>query len=558
MEHKLACAVQSTNTSVLSLHNPWIIPGNSNYPDSGEWFPAPVWEGATSLYNEEEGYYRDPLQYFIEAIKQLQQIGVQFITWHDLLDNQVDLNKQNVLLQFDVDAGPNSFLEVAKSLDGLGIRASVMVHWKAKHWYEYDFCNTGVTDYQDLEKNGWAIGYHNNTLSNLAGFSTDIDDEMIISASKNVISEISELRRYVNIRTMTHHGGNVLNYKVPIPNEASVVCVDRQFSPSLWKKISRSFSDGSFTSRPTTLRAFVDSISTQENLLFMRCHPLKYGNFPCGIDTQPLQAQESIVLDEDKLRSKIQSGEELTDIEKQTVWMINREKTRNGIQLGYASPFKPLSSKFTRSEKIHLEIERFRSRRREGFLRQYPWQDGDPRVIWWRMLSSFCGKGSILNVGAMPPEQKDETLAFLDTGCTLLEVDIDPDRKPDIVADFCDSSKCCTQLFKHVLLNGLPYFSDPKAAVMNAQQYLEIGGSLLIGAAAASHPERGGLFRPKDRPIWRSGKIEKSGESLSLSTLLWSFDNTSIDDLMQGWLGNWKVEFMSNYWFIVAEKQNNG
>ena len=84
-------------------------------------------------------------------------------------------------------------------------------------------------------------------------------------------------------------------------------------------------------------------------------------------------------------------------------------------------------------------------------------------------------------------------------------------------------------------------------------QYLQTGGSLLIGAAAASHPERGGLFRPTDRPIWRLGNKEKDGESLSLKTTLWSFDDKSIDQLMSGWSGSWKAEFMSHYWFIVAE-----
>lgn len=554
-EHKIQCAIQSTSNGVLTLHNPWITPGNSNFPAEGKWFPTSVWEGCTSLYNEEQNYYLDPQLYFINSIKQLIDKGFNFITWHQVLDNQVDHNQPNILLQFDVDAGNHSIYPLVDRLVELGVKATVMLHWRARHWYVYDFKDMDVKRFQNLENLGWAFGYHNNTLTNLVGHNkiSKFNAELLSEATTVMSDEIEQMRKYLTIRTMTHHGGNTLNYTVPIPQESEIICVDKNFSPEMWTEVDRAFSDGGFTSRPTSLQEFVRQATANDRMLFMRCHPIKYGNYPEGIDAPQITQSTAGVPRADELISRIQKGEVLNNIEKQTAWLSNRSESRGGVQLGYATIDKPLSSQFVCSDDIKTKIKALRARRRPGFLRQYPWADGDPRVIWWRILATFCREGEVLNVGAMPPEQKDETVAFLKPNSNLLEVDIDPDREPDIVADFCSPSRCVDTAFSCVLLNGLPYFSDPKAAVMNTMQYLQTGGSLLIGAAAASHPERGGLFRPTDRPIWRLGNKEKDGESLSLKTTLWSFDDKSIDQLMSGWSGSWKAEFMSHYWFIVAE-----
>ncbi len=559
-EHRLDCAVQRSSTGVLTLHDPWIIPGNACYPNGGNWFPTPVWEGATSLYNESLEYYDDPQKYFLDCINILQEKGFDFVTWHDLLDGKIDGSNASVLLQFDIDAGPQSFLRIAKDLNEMGINATGMVHNRARHWYYYNFEDTGIERLKELEAAGWAFGYHHNALTNLVGLDAlrAEDADLIAQAEVNMALDISDLRQYLDIRTLTHHGGNVLNYQVSIPEAANIICVDRVFSPDLWSSIKRSFSDGSFTSRPEPLNEFVDRATTQDGLLFMRCHPFKYGNYPDGIDVEILGESKSGLPDISTVVNKIAAKEELSRLEKQVGWLLTRKLTRTGTQLGYAKSQKPISKQFGFSKKINADIERLRAMRRPGFLRQYPWADGDPRVIWWKVLSSFCGKGDILNVGAMPPEQKTETGTFLPPDTKIVEIDIEAGRQPDIVADFCDPSFSMDCTFDHVLLNGLPYFSDPAAAINKSAECLNPGGSLLIGAAAASHPERGGMFRPQDRPIWRLGRSEKKGESLSLSTLLWSFDELSIKHLMADWPGSWEVEFMSHYWFVVAIRGENG
>lgn len=556
-QHKLHCAVQFSSTGVLTLHDPWITPGHATYPAAGDWFPTPVWEGCTPLYNEEPEYYRDPLRYFLDCIALLRSKGYVFYTWHDLIDDSVDASRPGVLLQFDLDGGPRSFLRVAAALDEMQVVATGMLHYRARHWYEYDFEDIGIEKLEQLERRGWALGYHHNALTNLSGV-TAADDESeapLQQAAADLCRDLEALRKSLHVRTLTHHGGNQLNYRVPIPETADVICVDRQFSPELWRPITRSFSDGGFTARPVSLKNFVETAAAEPGLLFLRCHPFKYGNYPDGLDLAPLTESKADLPHRHALEKKCATGERLDRMEKQAAWLQSRRRTRSGVQLGYAGYEKPLSAQFIASRQIDAEIARLRAQRRPGFLRQYPWAGGDPRVVWWRLLSTFCKAGDVLNVGAMPPEQKHETRTFLHPDSTLLEVDIEPAREPDILADFCDPEFSLERNFDHVLLNGLPYFSDPLAAVGNAGRHLAHNGSLLIGAAAASHPERGGLFRPEDRPMWRPGRVEHQGESLSLGTMLWSFDDEAIAGLMSAWPGSWKAEFIFHYWFVVAYRE---
>lgn len=552
-EHRIAGAIQSSSRGVLTLHDPWVLPGNSVGLDQRKWFATHVMEGLTSLYNMNSDYYFDPFSYLLKNIDELREKGYQFITWHDVIDSNYDSNAKNVILQFDIDGGPKSFLKVSEAFQKRDIRATAMLHYYARNWYSYDLSETDKNQICLLENIGWAIGYHNNSLTNLIAFEPEraLEPEVVAAAQADMLKDIESLRRHFNIRTLTHHGGNLYNRDVAIPPDAEITCVDKSFSPGLWKNISRSYSDGGFLARPIPLHEFVKL--THSETIFIRCHPLKYGNFPDGIDAVPITSKAAYF--EDVSRSTNDQIETLS--QKQKFWIESRFKSRQGVQLGYASTNKSLSSSFLYTEQISLKIKELRSRRRPDFLRQYPWQEGDPRVNWWRVLSSFAKNGTVLNVGAMPPGQKDETEAFLHPDCEITELDIDPKREPDIVADFCSEDIETVRFYDNVLINGLPYFSSPVKALQNANKFLKPGGKLLVGAAAASHPERGGLYRPEDRPIWPNDQEIKDGASLSLQKKLWSFSDESLAQLEESWQGEWQCEFMNNYWFVVATKSDD-
>ncbi|MDC1231323.1 class I SAM-dependent methyltransferase [Octadecabacter sp.] len=555
-QHRMDCAIKQTSKSVLTLCDPWVLPGAAAALNTRSWFPSAVYEGATSLYNEHKDYYRDPLEYFLTQIANLQAQGFEFITWHDVLDAPENDYSSAILLQFDLDAGPKSFHVIAERLVALGIRATAMVHWQARHWYHYDFSKQDAAKLQTLEARDWAIGYHHNCLTTLVGADEERlqDSELQGKAQSMMREEVLALREHFNIRTLTHHGGNVMNRSIPVPADLNITPVDRPDNPLVWKQVSNTFSDGSFTARPMPMRDWCVQQALGTGLRFMRCHPVKYGNYKGALDLPELTQTPSDIPRLADVTRKVKAQEDLSPLERQVAWISLRETSRSGTPLAELDFAKPLSRDFIRTPENDAQIEAFRARRRPGFLRQYPWSDGDPRVIWWHMLSSFCPAGRLLNVGAMPPDQKDETYAFVPKGSAIIEMDIDPDREPDILGDFCASDYQAIEQFDAVFLNGLPYFSDPKAALKNAWVSLKSGGVLLIGAAGASQPERGGLYRPDVRPIWRQGEATTSGESLSLLTTLWSFDALSVAQMMDGWHGQYSAESLAHYWFVHAQK----
>jgi hypothetical protein len=556
-DHRLRSAVSANAKGALTLIDPWITPGGAANLTDAKWFPTPVFEGATTLYNETSYYYRDPLKYFLDQIDHFVDAGFEFITWHSIVDGAVKSPEKSILLQFDVDAGPNSFVRIGKALQARNIAATVMIHSKARHWYDYDLNTTDIAALKSLEASGWTIGYHNNALTTLAGYDQNKarDPNVIAQATDLMHDEISTLRNHFDIRTLTHHGGNVYNSSVPIPNDAGVICVDRPFNQNVWCDVKSSFSDGSFTARPEALADWVNSARVKPGIHFMRCHPLKYGNFPDGCDVGPLSCGKSELPEMAVVKGKVDENQLLSPIERQVVWQDMRMQTRKAQPLSELSANMPISSGFTTDAATYQTINAFRAKRHPGFIRLYPWVDGDPRVIWWHMITSYCTKGDVFNVGAMSPDQKDETMAFLQPGQSLLEVDIEPERAPDILANFCADDFQIETAYQNVFLDGLPYFSDPKQAINNSLKSMRSGGRLLVGAAGAAHPERGGWFRPKDRPVWRKGQSTKGGGSLSLLTTLWSFDRTSIEHLMEDWNGTWQAEAISDYWFIVADKE---
>ena len=200
-------------------------------------------------------------------------------------------------------------------------------------------------------------------------------------------------------------------------------------------------------------------------------------------------------------------------------------------------------------------VRDLRKRRRPTFLRLYPWSEGDPRVFWWRMLDAWAPKsGEILNVGALPPDQKDEHENFLSTGVVVKDVDIDSGRMPDFVFDICEAPESFNDRFAGIMLFGLPYFAYPSKAVATCARLTKSGGVGLFGFVADTHPARGSLWHPKSRHLWRKEKEPLT--NIGLKANLWAFDQESLSELFKSW-GGFEFEFMGHYWFVVARKESS-
>jgi SAM-dependent methyltransferase len=552
--HQLSMITEYSNIGTCMPVAPEILPPAYDVNNT-KWFPTACYEGCSMLVNMDSYYYRDPLNYFLESIDALRNKGALFRTWDDLIDNPAAKGELEIIIQLDIDGGVNSLRRLLPHLFKRGVTGTIMTHRRARCWYDFNIENYDINLLQSAESKGWAIGYHNNTLTYLMEDSQDeslIYSETTLSEACKLFEEdVKILRQFFTIRTFTHHGGNLFNNRVKPLESINITAVDKPLNPELWSNIRSMFSDGAFTARPTNLKSHIDNLNTGRH--FLRIHPFKYANYSKPFDAPSLQKNKQKNKD---LSIEINTSDELvsSELHKQQRWWNQRILLRGATRLSYASQNKPISSNFSDYKKIQGLVEDFRKSRRESFLKQYPWAPGDPRVFWWRMLSSFIPNSSrILNIGALPPGQKHELTSFLPPNSQLTDVDIDPERKPDLLADITKPPAELYGEFDVVLLYGLPYVSSPGVAVDNCYKLLKPNGLALFGFAADTHPFRGGCWQPQTRPTWTRAKEPLS--NIGLKGKLWSFNEEELVCLFRDW-SQWKCEFIMHYWFAVGEKKN--
>lgn len=322
-DRRLALICDRDASGVVTLLDPWGIPPNCESLDACRWFPTAAYEGRTPIFNEEPAYYRDPLGYLGDCLELAGDRGFEFLTWHDLLDGRT--SDRGIILQFDVDGGLVSMGRVGSMLRERMIRASVMTHLAAADWYEYTLGSAQMDDLQALENEGWTVGYHNNALGteqHLHRARGDYGPETLARAATRFASDVASLRQALDIRTYTHHGGNVLNLRTPAPSpELGIVGVDKPVNPDLWKGVRSQFSDGGMLVRPVTLREHVENLGP--GVHFIRCHPFKYGNYEPPFDSPPLAGG--------------------TEFEKQMSWLDERDRLRMRDPMIHRNRAWPLS-----------------------------------------------------------------------------------------------------------------------------------------------------------------------------------------------------------------------
>lgn len=531
-DHRLEAMIERGPDGTITLTDPAALPAGALASPAAKWFNTASFEGATKLLNEEADYYADPLAYYLSCIDELRSKGVGFVTWHDLLDGAAMPAATNVILQFDIDGGPRSMRRLYESLRARGVRATVMVHRRGHCWYPYEMESAGLDWLVEAQSAGWAVGYHNNALSQCVGEAAEIAyDERLMARGREIFADdVSELRRHLEVRTFTHHGGNVYNHRLASPL-AGITGVDRPVSPHLWRDVRSRFSDGGFLSHPGSLRQKVRSLGP--GLHFFRNHPFKYANYEAPYDVGP-------------------RGSSTAELEKERRWLEQRRGTRSSVRTSHARLDTPVSQRFRPWPEIREAVTRLRARRAASFMRLYPSAEHDPRVFWWRMLEAWGPReGELLNVGALPPGQKDENAPFLAPGVVMREMDIDAARRPDFLCDVAEAPREMDGRFAAVMLFGLPYFARPSAAVEACLRLTRPGGVALFGFAADTHPARGGVWHRGARPVWRRGAEPLRG--IGLKAKLWSFDGAAVDELFRA-AGRVHKEFMSHYWFVVCEK----
>ena len=549
-QHELAMAVERDSSGKISLIDPWQSPAAARSPHPVKWFKTAAYEGRTALHNMEQSYYADPLLYFERCLETLVQRGANFLTWHDLLRGGIPKKSLQIVLQLDVDGGLKSLHRVLAICFEKGVTGTIMIHAQAKGWYRWELATADITLLKQAEDLGWAIGYHNDCCTQYVakyGRKPTVHDE--VTLQDTMTEDVGQLRDNFDVRCYTDHGG-VENNRVVQPRASlNLKSVDRHENPTIWSEIDSMFSDGGFVSRPTSLLSHISGI--EEGRHFLRLHPFKYGNYERPHDSPPLDPDAELLFHSNQNRL---AAETLSELNKQSSWLAMRRQALADPRSGEGSDLKPIRQQFTNWRILESKIRTLRATRRSTFLRQYPSATGDPRVFWWRMLDAYVAPQSkVLNVGALPVNQKEETKMFLPEACDLVDLDIDPAREPTILGDICEIHPDLYETFDTVLLFGLPYFSRPILAVQQCMNVLKSGGSLLLGCAGYTHPFRGGLYQPSTRPVFR--REQPPLKNIGLKGNLWSFDEAAIHLITHEIASsNILIEHFYHYWFVVARK----
>lgn len=165
----------------------------------------------------------------------------------DIKSGVVNGNTVFVLIQHDIDSGPNETLDMLHMEYEYGIRSNTMLFNK---WRGASECGQ-IVDYpanfdifSELQKFGFVFGYHCNAFHN----NNFVADENIY---KYFINDIIDLRKKFDIRYFSPHGGKTINgfgnatFDYLTETNFDVYHVHNGFSPSF----NGSYSDGGLIKR---------------------------------------------------------------------------------------------------------------------------------------------------------------------------------------------------------------------------------------------------------------------------------------------------------------------
>ena len=134
----------------------------------------------------------------------------------------------------------------------------------------------------------------------------------------------------------------------------------------------------------------------------------------------------------------------------------------------------------------------------------------------------------------------------------VVELDLDPDREPDVLADITDPPNDLHRRFAGVFLLGLAYVHSPGKAIDACYDLVTDDGVGLVGFPDDMHPRRGAMWDPAHRPRWR--RDLEPLQDVGLKGNLWSFDPDGLSDLFHKWQ-DVTIENFSQYWFVVCRRK---
>lgn len=216
-------------------------------------------------------YYENPWEYFIQFINILKTRDAKFLTMSEALEGKYDPADVNILLDHHIDFYPVETEVMLRWELENGVRSNVYLFahspyedtLQKKKWTLDDL---NIPFYQELERAGFEIGYHQNAVGQVRAeglnrdYRQELSQETIEKAKEHFARDVELLRRYFDIKTFIPHGGGEANAKLlSVPcNAEDLVWVynnnrqnDSIDPPLKWKNYSDSSS-----SSPQRMRGY--------------------------------------------------------------------------------------------------------------------------------------------------------------------------------------------------------------------------------------------------------------------------------------------------------------
>lgn len=181
-------------------------------------------------------YYSRSWEYFTESMQILKERGANFITMSDAYAGRYNDNGVNIILDHHIDYYPVETEVLARWEKQNGVISSIYL-FNHSHYcldnstrgqeHKWDIEDLNIPFYQELEKLGFEIGYHNNSVGqaqSLIGRYSDrnidkLEPDVFELASEIFEHDVTNLSRYFNIRTFIPHGDGENNNKLfPLPD----------------------------------------------------------------------------------------------------------------------------------------------------------------------------------------------------------------------------------------------------------------------------------------------------------------------------------------------------
>jgi hypothetical protein len=188
------------------------------------------------LWKPTRDYYLNPWGVYKEFIHILKDRGAQFLTMSQVLDQGYDPEKINVLLDHHIDHYPLEMEAMCQWELENDVVSSIYLFNKVvnpataqqKLWTIEDL---DIAFYQELEKAGFEIGYHQNAVGQALiefgvrpNYQLALDEKVTQRAKEIMIEDVSKLKEYFDIRTMIPHGGGEANaFLIDTPEELADV-----------------------------------------------------------------------------------------------------------------------------------------------------------------------------------------------------------------------------------------------------------------------------------------------------------------------------------------------